>query len=297
MVRNRNWEGVLSAFKALFGHRSYFLIPAALLLLCVSKLFSRDIPYLYVITILLVSYACFLIGVAIIVFRIFAPYFLSRPARGVLDALAASTISAVVGGYFGFAYHTGPDYKDPAFVRLLWCAIFTIPTGALIGLGFDLFQSDHKINWRLYLGGLLTAFFIGIAIIIITMQFFMPEMNGNGITLSDLYLLFSIFLFSSAIITAVQFEWTVKQCLCRGLLLLCNIAISLYLIWHIPSDSSYQLGCEFLYCRAWDKSPDDQMSFGFTIIGFIVWTLASYAALVLSFGGNLNQHSRLKLSV
>jgi hypothetical protein len=209
------WPQSLTAMRSTFGFQGYLFVSLSFITLIFSGILPSDLPPIYKYVTAIVAIILFVIGLLVGLLRIFVPYFQTRPARGLLDGLAASTLAALIGGYFGYGHHTGEGYDDPAYIRLIWCALFTIPVGALIGLAFDMFQSDHDIQWRLFFGTLLAALIADIGIILGLFQLFIPTMTGRGVTLGDMHLICVIFIAASILITSIQFKWNVTNSILR----------------------------------------------------------------------------------
>jgi hypothetical protein len=110
--------------------------------------------------IIFVAGCLFGLGVLIALLRTVSALFTHRPARGLIDGLAAGLLAGVVGGTFGYGLHSVyryPDgfaspYVEPAAFRVALCVLFATPLGGVVGVFIDLLHPDRQVPWRSYFG-------------------------------------------------------------------------------------------------------------------------------------------------
>jgi hypothetical protein len=196
--------------------------------------------------------------------------------------LAAGILAGVVGGYFGFGYHTAPDYVEVPFIRVMLCILFATPVGGVLGLCFDLFQSDRQIPWRTFLGVILVSLVMLAVVVIYGLLYFIPTMKGHGINMSDLQLLFELFVAFSIIIVAIEFNWPIGKIIARIPLFVASVLIAriaTYLI--MPAMTPPTPHCFSLSCSEFINSVNGRSNFAVSVVLLMAWSVCTYAILVI----------------
>lgn len=228
----------------------------------------------------------FATGLLVAVLRLFAATFQHRPARGMIDGLAAGLFAGLLGGFFGYGYHTGPGYENQSsYYRILLCVVFAIPIAGVLGLCVDLFHPDRKIPWRDYLGAIVLSFAILFVFVGFGVSFFSPVVEGAGITLGDFQLIFEFGVAMLLAMMAFSFRWPVKRFLARSVLLISSIALARALTFLVYVEVPGQ-GNVRLCSRMFPKDLTGDVELAVSVIILMLWFIASYGAFFLNHPAN-----------
>jgi hypothetical protein len=184
----------------------------------------------------LLSAVLYVSGILWALVRLFSHLFANRPARGLMDGLFAGIFAGFVGGQFGYGWEPmAPEpanhlpyytqYAEPGYIRVLLAVVFTVPIGAILGLGCDLIHADRKIKWRRDLGIILLVSSVLLIIMGFGLFRYVPVMKGRGISFSNLLFLFEMFLMGFCCLMAWNFQWKASKAIGRLLLMVILIAI------------------------------------------------------------------------
>lgn len=264
------------------------------------------------------GFVLFSIGLLVAVLKLVSVAFNKRPARGMLDGLAAGLLAGLVGGAFGYGFHAHyiiPEtangagywlYAEPRILRISLCVLFAVPVGGVLGAILDVVHADRDVKWRLYLGPLLLAIGLLLVGVGVGLYTFLPDMHNSlsvseqieqrtfsiGIIISDIQLLFEVFVIGFASIVFTSFGWSSRKMLSRIILF---IAISILarvptFILHSP-DAVEQAGVplykhRFIYSEVsqaqerWGSFfAESSATAAFWIIAFMLWSVAAYYAI------------------
>jgi len=240
----------------------------------------------------------FALGLLIALLRIVSVFFAHRPARGMIDGLAAGLIAGVVGGYFGYGFHDiyhvagylDERYFEPSYYRIALCVLFAVPVGGIMGLLCDLAHPDRAIPWRKYLGALILSIGILLCVTGMGVALYTPDMKGAGIIVSDIQLLFEIFLLAFALIVTTSFGWPFRRISARLPVLFMSIVVGRLLTLLLPGFDS-QLAragvrlyrSQFLYEQDVSTSTSifglwttGQTQLASTVVAFVIWVVLCY---------------------
>ena len=243
--------------------------------------------------------ACSLFGLALLtaVLRVTSTYFRHRPARGLIDGLAAGLIAGLVGGALGYASHTGhfmglpyeASYADdPVARRMAVCVLFTVPVAGLLGVLLDLVHPTRRIAWAKYAGAIVLAVALVVCLTGFGIYAFATDSDGPGITVSDVQLLFEVFLLTISAIMAVSFRWPLRKFLARLPLLALAVAAARVPTFVLHSSDPAQAGVPLYlrrFLREYETSLADRISganadwavqLAFVVIMLMAWTVAAY---------------------
>jgi hypothetical protein len=213
--------------------------------------------------------------------KLFAFAFEKRPARGLIDGVTAGLIAGIVGGYFGFGWG---DSVDPSYIRMLLATVFSVAVGGVVGMGCDLVHPEHDINWKQWGPGIL-AITLGFLILVGVGIFVgVPTMEGNGISFSDLLLLFECYAVVFALMHALQFDWAWRKTLSRLLLVLAVIALNRVITLFIPchDDPDNSLWTRHYYVESNGSPGEDCARMGEMVAFYALGSILLYAAFYLN---------------
>lgn len=221
-------------------------------------------------------------GVLTGLLRAFSIFFKNRPARGMIDGLAAGLIAGLVGGLFGYGWHTGPGYEaESSLLRIFYCTVFAVPVGGVLGFCFDLVHPDRRVEWRSLLGPVIISFGALFGLAGAGVVWFVPRMRGAGITVGDLQLLFEVHVFAAAMIACFYFACDGAVYVRRTIKLLVSIAVTRSITTLAPYDSICQplsdalTKMQFLIPDPSCKEQPEWMAIA--VAAFMVWSYATYA--------------------
>ncbi len=255
----------------------------------VIGLFSKDVPLPVHLEgagafCNLLAWAMFSAGLVVALLKAFASYFQNRPARGVVDGLAAGLLAGIVGGALGWGLHQGPAYSTPFVERVALCTLFALPVGAVLGLCFDLLHPDRAIKWRLYIGGLLIALIFLFLLVSYGMAQFLPAVDGAGISLGDVELLFEVFTVLMAAQAAFSFAWSLTRFARQVIWLAAPLLLVRLATYSIPLDDRCQdpVSHRLAQLQFWVPAdgapcPNGYAIFPLVILGFMVSAFVAYS--------------------
>lgn len=282
-------DGVIEALKLIrekIGYQAFVVLVLSFIAATFAQRLNDDVPGALRASCWVIAGGMFAVGILMALLQLSMPLFKHRPARGLIDGLAAGVLSGVVGGYLGFGFHHTSEYVDPTFARVGLCILFATPVGGVLGLAFDLFQPDRPIPWRTYLGVILLSFMFLFAVVGFGLRWFIPTMRGHGITVSDLQLLFESFLVFSVGIAAIQFVWPARQVLQRLPVLIGGIILARCATFIMPYIAAPGSSCTHFYCSEFVGDANGRASLAATVIALMTWAICTYGVLVKGHGLN-----------
>lgn len=157
----------------------------------------------------LASIALFFLGTLVVLFRMAAPLFESRPAKGIFDGATAGIVAGVIGGAIGYGshqidYHVCLDpepFDSDHLLRIFYCVAFSVPIGAVLGGFLDIFHrpSEFKLHKKV---GTYSLLCVGLIIGTTCSLFWLLPESKFGISVADLLTLATVFVVvHSAILT------------------------------------------------------------------------------------------------
>lgn len=240
----------------------------------------------------LFSATLFVSGIMWSLARLFHRLFSYRPARGLIDGLLCGVIAGFIGGQIGYGRHPmsqvpiyanglSMNYFEPCYLRALLALIFTVPIAGLLGLGCDLIHTDRKIKWRRDLGITLLVGLVFLLLIGFGIFRYVPTMDGKGITFSDIWILFEVFLISFCALMAWSFAWPLRKFLARLtiviVLMFCARLATAFLNTSDPAQSGIRLW-ERQYITEIGNNVGQQGHYdmAITVVCFCIWTIVLY---------------------
>jgi len=161
-----------------------------------------------------------------------------------------------------------------------------------MGMLCDLAHPDRAIPWRKYIGAMILAISILLCVTGYGVAFYTPTVEGAGIMVSDIQLLFEIFLLSFSFIVTASFDWPFRRVAARLPILLGSIVVARVLTFVLPSFDSQMAGAGGkLYQTQFFADTDDSASttgfmswdlepwkinMALTVIIFTIWVILSY---------------------
>ncbi len=248
----------------------------------------------------LFSAILFVLGILWSLVRLFHRLFAYRPARGLIDGALCGIIAGFIGGQLGYgSYPTAHEvtfeqardgtrfllstnYVDPSYLRILLALAFTVPIAALLGLGCDLIHTDRKINWRRDLGIVLLVSFVVLFLVGFGIFRYVPEMQGKGISFSNIGLLFEAFLIAFCSNMAWNFRWRVKKYIGRLSLIVMLVAGFRIVTWSMTTHDPEQRGLplwsrQYFMAGAGGLRGQGNYDMALAVGVFCLWTVVLYA--------------------
>ena len=222
----------------------------------------------------------FFTGLIVALLRVCSEYFRSIAGRSLANGLFAGMLSGVIGGVFGFGWHQD-GYVEHQLYRTFLCIVFATPIGGLAGLSLFVLHPKVHINWRKHLGGILLARLLTFGFIGLALIYFIPTMEARGIIISDLQLIFEIYLLVLFILTAFSNRWNIRKSLGRVVLLLLSVMLARLTTFMLPIPLSH-IHHEGHRLYEWEYTTyhEDNTIFVFTIVTLLVWAIITYAVLI-----------------
>jgi hypothetical protein len=242
----------------------------------------------------------FALGLLIALLKVISAFFTHRPARGLIDGLGAGLVAGVIGGFFGYGFHNVMElpgfpprhYIEPTYYRIGLCVLFAVPVGGIMGMLCDLAHPDRVIPWRKYISAMILAICILLCVTGYGVAFYVPAMQEAGIVVSDIQLLFEIFLLSFSFIVTASFDWPLRRVAARLPILLAAIVVARLFTFSLPSFDPQIAGAGGkLYQTEYIFDVDESTTAGWlmsgplapwiiemamTIIIFMIWVIISY---------------------
>lgn len=265
----------LNALRKRLGIESIVLITLSFAILSFGGQLDSDLKKEYSELITIVAGAFFCLGLLIGLLRFVSRLFNDRPARGILDGLAAGLIAGILGGALGYGSHSGPDYDEPGYIRIGLCIMFALPIGGVVGFFIDLLHPDREIPYKRYLSAIILGVSILLSFVGIGLFLFVPTIQNDGIMLGEIQLLFEVFLVVLAIIVVIDRNWSIKKYLLRLPNIVLGILLARLYTTFSVSNSGYDYGMP-LYLRQYFSAPEGDVNLIVTVVSFVVWSVAFY---------------------
>lgn len=246
--------------------------------------------------IMVASASFFMLGVLIAVVRVSSALFAKRPARGLVDGMSAGIVAGVVGGLLGYGFHDvymhpagiAWPYESPGYVRAGLCLLFAVPIGGVLGALIDLIHPDRDVEWRSYVSVLVAAVVVLLLIVWLGVTIYAPNVDGPGITLGDIQLLFEVFVVAMFVIVTVGYDWPMQKVVSRlgvfvlavGLARLVTMMID---IQDIEGFTTPLADRRFIYIEPRTgvdrlQAGNEYHIMGLVVVALMAWAYAAYAA-------------------
>ncbi|WP_050527183.1 hypothetical protein [Pseudorhodobacter aquimaris] len=195
------------------------LIGLAICIITYSEMFSEVSEIGEYISIFkTLSALLFLAGITSITFQLVSGAFRTRPAKGMIDGLAAGLFAGLFGGALGYGWHevsSIPGFYDipmgSSLERIKLCLIFSVPVGGIIGITLDFVDPEMKFDLRKNIGALI----LGFSVMAIALGFFVgyyaPIVKDGGVKLSDLQIISEIYILIFIIIVSFGSKLSLRE--------------------------------------------------------------------------------------
>ena len=244
-------------------------------------------------------------GLAVVVgmIKAFGPLFAGRPARGVIEGLGLGLLAGVIGGALGYGWHAEMD--DVRLLRIELCMAFAMPVGSVLGLCFDLIHPDKPRDWRASIGYVGLGLGIAIFAVCVGEASLVPGMDGVGIVVGEIQLLFEVYLLLAAALAAFSFGWERRRFVRQYALLIALVAVARAAVSWVPASNICQNPASTRLSQ-WQIYPDAGMpetcpagdgTFAATVLVLMLWTVVAYTIFYKTGVPGMRSNSRRKTKI
>lgn len=273
---------ILGEIKEKIGYNSFILLAFSFMVVAFEKQLGEEVQEKYKLMLIAIGGSLFFLGLIAALLSVFVAYFSNRPARGLLDGLAAASLSGLVGGYFGFGYGVGSPYVEPQYVRIGMCFLFAVPVGGFLGLCLDLVRADRPVEWRKYLSVFIMSSVLLFGSCALGIAYFAPVVDGAGMIYADLLLIFVLYVFFMILIESIQSGWGLARFIRSMFAFIICTAIVYIFSWLVTIEigHNYWFECERLICMEFQADPENRLvgqeNFILSLLGLMSWTIVTF---------------------
>ncbi|MEY8827376.1 hypothetical protein AB9K34_02990 [Sedimentitalea sp. XS_ASV28] len=208
---------------------------------------TEKIPDVVRVFFVSLTWMLFAFGILTIVLRLVSGAFSTRPAKGLIDGMAAGLVAGFVGGMLGYAGATHmhmPGFEPMEYgslwSRLLPIIVFSVPLGGIVGMALDFAHPSTDFHIKKYIGAIL----LGLASTAIVLggfvTFMAPVGQEHGIQFQHLQVIYEVYLLSfTALVFIEKSDETKGRLIVLATLLVCTVFWRLA-SWFIYVDNPYQ---------------------------------------------------------
>ena len=146
---------------------------------------------------------------------------------------------------------------------------------------FDLVHPDRPVAWRRYLGAILLSLALLFLLVSFAVVVLAPKIEGIGIVVSDIQLLFELFLLASAALASFSFAWSRRRWLTQSCILFLSIVSARALTFFVPFESICQPQTrrlsEMMFFAREARCIEQPEWMAVALVLLMLWALGTYA--------------------